>query len=213
MASNQNLGSQPQEYSKTNDDIFDYDRVPKGPAAARAQRVAQSRQQTQATTTNHPNMTPDPGHAARMAGAGTPFPNYMGYMPQQPIDGTPFRPHEDALGTALAQMQVRIRESSYNSIPRGAKDWDRDVAKMKQLVMSAYGQQAIGWCEIAQQTIEEERQAQANVIRQRDDEISRLRRDVERVSRDYAVLKTTAGEGIGEIWKKAAEIKEFIQLS
>ncbi|KAF6230602.1 hypothetical protein HO173_011139 [Letharia columbiana] len=181
-----------QQPAKTDPDIFDdEDRAPESPAAARALRACNSRQRsdTRRVKTSAP---PNSGYAAAIPVADAPFPStlgaFIGCNQRQNLDETPLQPHEHSLNCALAQMQLRIRQNQYTG-PGGAQMWESDVARFNELVTSTYGKRALGWCEIARHTIEEERASQAHNVRQKDAVIGELRQNVDRLRREVAELK------------------------
>lgn len=99
-------------------------------------------------------------------------------------------------------MQLRIRQNYY-TIPGGAPNWQGDVAHLKELAVSAYGKGALGWCEIAQHMVEEERGSQARNIRQKDAVMDDLRRE-------YDGLRRYAGGEIGNLKREVAELKGLV---
>ncbi|CAD6564948.1 MAG: hypothetical protein ASARMPREDX12_004523 [Alectoria sarmentosa] len=197
-------GWQRQQPAKTDSDIFDNDdQAPESPAASRALPILESRRRSEAPPTPY-SLQPFFSCTATMPVADAlllrPF---MGCNEQQrDIDDTPLRPHEHSLNHALTRMQLRIRQSYYTS-PRGAQDWQGDVAHLKELAVSAYGKRALGWCEIAQHMVEEERGSQARNIREKDAVMGELRRE-------YDGLRRYAGREIGNLKREVAELKGLV---
>lgn len=72
------------------------------------------------------------------------------------------------------------------------------MAHLRDLVTSAYGKGALGWCDIAQDMVEEERVCQAGRMQQKDVVIGQLRREIEglrrRLMREISELKRELAE-------------------
>lgn len=202
MANAPDPGWQRQQPARTDPDVFDDEgQVPESPAAARALRMLNSKQRSTAPKITNINR-PKPECAT-----DAPLPRALTESnAQQDADDTPLHPHEHSLNCALARMQLRIRQNHYTS-PSGAQSWDDDMAHFRHVATSAYGKRALGWCEIAQHTIEEERASRAGDSRQKDVEIRDLRRDVDRLMRDYDGLRRCADGEIGSLRREIAELK------